>query len=95
MELQIKQLCVLLSSLGVTHEIYNSGTSNYVKVSGFDAVKQIRFSNHEGRKVSKKSWQVRTDRETSRASNIFNIKDVKTLMSLILKKHLKAKGIKP
>jgi hypothetical protein len=58
--------------------------SVYVKLSG--KVKQVRVSDHTGRKTSRNSWELRTDAMTTRKNmtriynaNAFNliIKDIK------------------
>ena len=84
MKLLIHDMSLFLNSLDICYIIHISKKSTYIKVLGVAKLKQIRFSDHEGRKTSKHSWQVRSDRETQRKFNIFNHKDIKLMKSLII-----------
>ena len=79
----IKDICIFLDSLNISYSLHDSKSSVYIRIVGVIKVKQIRFSNHEGRKTSRNSWEVRSDRETKRQSKIFNYRDIKLMKTLL------------
>ena len=56
--------------------------SVYIKLTG-TKVKEIRVANHNGRKISKNVWQLRTDAMTHRYkfNRIYNVKDINQMIS--------------
>ncbi len=56
--------------------------SVYVKFTG-SKVKEVRISNHKGHKLSRNTWELRSDAMTSRknpANRVYNSRDVKSLI---------------
>jgi hypothetical protein len=74
-----------LADLNITGHIMDSGSSVYLLLDGCKKAKQIRFSDHHGRKSSRNSFDVRSDCCTHRASGIFNVRDMGALISIISK----------
>ena len=56
--------------------------SVYIKLSG-SKVKQIRVSNHPGRKTSRNCWEIRSDVQNQRRSDgrIYNFRSVNMLIA--------------
>ena len=79
----IKDVSKFLDLLGIAHSLHFSKASSYIKVDGVAKLKQIRFSDHEGRKTSRNSWEVRSDRCTQRQNNIFSHLDINLMKSLM------------
>ena len=79
----IKDVSKFLDLLGISHSLHLSKASSYIRVNGVAKLKQIRFSNHEGHKTSRTSWEVRSDRCTQRKINIFSPRDIALMKSLI------------
>ena len=63
--------------------VKSSDCSTYISIVGHSKFNLIRVSDHTGHKLSKYALQLRSDVETCRRKNIFNIKDVKQLIALI------------
>ena len=55
--------------------------SIYIKLTG--KVKQLRISNHSGRKTSRNSWELRSDAMTTRknGTRIYNVNAVNQLIA--------------
>ncbi len=70
-----------LPAFGIS--LVDSGSSVYIKLQGAKNCKQIRVSDHNGRSTTGKCWELRMDVMTQRKSKIFNIRDLKVLISLI------------
>ena len=79
----INNISMFLDSLNICYLLHKPENSVYIKLIDVIGVKQIRFSNHEGRKTSRNSWEVRSDRETKRQNKIFNCRDIKLMKSLL------------
>ena len=75
-----KTLLKELSHLSPRLTVCGTG-SVYIKLTG--NVKQLRLSNHAGRKTSRNSWEVRTDAMTTRKNNtrIYNVNAVSQLIA--------------
>jgi hypothetical protein len=84
MKALIRDISIFLDSLNISHSLHCSKSSYYINVVGVVKLKQIRFSNHEGHKTSRNSWEVRSDRCTQRQSKVFNHRDIKLMKSLLL-----------
>jgi hypothetical protein len=82
--MDIKTLPLILKSKlnGFNFKVVNSGTSIYIHFDNCN-VKQIRVSNHNGRKTSGKCFELRTDAMNNLKAGIFNFKNVNNLVSLI------------
>lgn len=63
-------------------EIVNAESSVYVKLTG-SKFRQVRISDHNGRKTSAKCIEIRKDAMTDRKTGIFNIKDIGLMIKLI------------
>jgi hypothetical protein len=64
--------------------IVNSTTSVYIRLEN-SKIKQIRVSDHNGRKTSRNCLEVRTDATTSRKNQIYGVLDIKHAVSLVIK----------
>ena len=82
--MNIKTLALILTSKlsGFNFTVVYSGTSIYIYFKNC-SIKQIRVSNHNGRKTSGKCLELRTDAMNNLKAGIFNFKNVNNLVSLI------------
>jgi len=82
--MEIKTLALILTSklIGFDFKVADSGASIYIRFKNC-SVKQVRVSNHNGRKTSGKCLELRTDAMNNLKAGIFNFKNVNNLVSLI------------
>ena len=76
-------LSVMLRDAGIAFSDYRSETgSYYFSTCGF----QIRVSNHAGHALKRNEFSIRTDAQTKSKERIYSAKDIKMLVSVLIKK---------
>lgn len=76
-------LSVLLRDAGFSFSDYMADTgSYYFSTCGF----QIRVSNHAGHALKRNEFSIRTDAQTKSKDRIYSAKDIKMLVSVLIKK---------
>lgn len=76
-------LSVMLRDAGIAFSDYRSETgSYYFSIKCF----QIRVSNHAGHAMKRNEFSIRTDAQTKSKDRIYSAKDIKMLVSVLIKK---------
>ena len=76
-------LSVMLREAGISFTDYRSETGSfYFSAECF----QIRVSNHSGHQLKRNEFSIRTDAQTKSKDRVYSAKDIKMLVSVLLKK---------